>query len=394
MKITVAKPDLEAALSVARLTTGSSTDLSAHYLFRVKEGRAEVLSFDLRTFSCASFVANADEDGQFTVEAWRLDKWVASVSNGVLEFSTAKKGEVVAKGGRSRVRFRSLDANRFPFWDELIPNSTSHGKVRANNLVRAFSACRPYISDDDTVKPEMCQIEGISGTLYATDRTGLIMVDLRALPDINLRIPGKDLPSVVKFLSSKDVRNDEVEVKTFERSSDGRGGRSILFIRGDGAYVGVAEPFIPLNKIKMDRDAPATAVLNLNWEEFSAGMAVLLAGAPKSWSAVTFIYDHEKEQVSLRLPCEAGGFSEYPLQSASVEDDQNLKDPICIRTRYLQGIQSLAGSNDLRLRIYVFPQGGYFSFQCEDEPPDGIPVEESTSNVYFVVIIWQDEDEI
>ena len=82
MKLTVAKSDLEEALKVSSLTVGSGSDLSSHYLFRVQEGEVEILSYDMRVFSRAPLQATVegDEDA-FTVEAWRLDKWVASVGD-------------------------------------------------------------------------------------------------------------------------------------------------------------------------------------------------------------------------------------------------------------------------------------------------------------------------
>ena len=60
MNIEVAKKDLEVALKVASTTVGSGSDLSSHYLFRFREGQAEVLSYDMRVFSRAPFTATVD----------------------------------------------------------------------------------------------------------------------------------------------------------------------------------------------------------------------------------------------------------------------------------------------------------------------------------------------
>ena len=57
MNIEVAKSDLEDALKVTSTTVGSGTDLSSHYLFRLRGGKAEVLSYDMRVFSGAPFTA-------------------------------------------------------------------------------------------------------------------------------------------------------------------------------------------------------------------------------------------------------------------------------------------------------------------------------------------------
>jgi len=174
MKIEVARPDLQNALSVASLGTGSSTDLSAHYLFRLRGGKAEVLSSEMRVFTCSPFIATVegDEGDAFTVEAWRLDKWVAGVGDGVLKFAS-ENGEVTATSGRSKVRFRSLDPARFPYWDSLMDTPTDLGSIDPASLAQALSVSRWFVSAEDTTKPELCQVEAVKGVLWATDRRAL-----------------------------------------------------------------------------------------------------------------------------------------------------------------------------------------------------------------------------
>jgi hypothetical protein len=121
MKIEVAKSDLEKALRISNITVGSGADLSSHYLFRVNGGSVEILSYDMRAFSRAPLKSTFQgEDGDaFTIEAWRLDRWVSGVGDGTLSLSYSE-GDVQATGPRSKVRFRSLDPSKFPFWDSLL----------------------------------------------------------------------------------------------------------------------------------------------------------------------------------------------------------------------------------------------------------------------------------
>ena len=95
----------------------------------------------MRVFSRSPLTAEVDgEDGDaFTVEAWRLDKWVSSVKNGALTLSSDDKGEVIAKGTRSRNKLRSLDPSRFPFWDGLLSTAEDIGDVFSDLVIRSLS---------------------------------------------------------------------------------------------------------------------------------------------------------------------------------------------------------------------------------------------------------------
>ena len=313
MNIEVAKSDLEVALKVASTTVGSGSDLSSHYLFRYRDGQAEVLSYDMRVFSRAPFTATVegDDDAAFTVEAWRLDKWISSVGDGVLTLTCDDQGQVTAKGPRSKVKLRSLDASRFPYWDGLMAEAEDVGDVAPATLHRALSLSKHFVSSDDTSRPEICQAEATDGVLKATNRRAVSSVTVRDLPGLDLRVPGKDLSVILKFLSDKVTQDDDVSVKRASRPDGSGGGAAAIFLRPDGSYVGVSRPTTAMPKLPIEVEE-SDVTLSINIEEFNGAVDVLLSSAPKGHEAVSFSTG-EEGTLYLAMPSEAGGNDEYPM---------------------------------------------------------------------------------
>jgi hypothetical protein len=385
MKISVAKSDLEIALKVAAISVDSSVnDLSSHYLFRVTDTGAEVLSYGPRLFSCAPFTSSCDgEPGEaFTVEAWRLDKWMAGVADGVLELSFDGSGDVHARGKRSKVRFRSLNPSKFPYWDGLMSEATDVGEVDPRVLNNAMKFARIFVSADDTAKPELCQLEGIEGSFWATDRRGLANVEVRSLENLHVRIPGKDSASLMKFLGDKDTMANSVSLKKAERSAGDGGGAFAVFKRPDGSYLGVSRPTSNFPTLKVDRDSTPQTAMTLDVAEFDAGVAVLSAGAPKGHESVTFSYDQDSGVVSIAMPSEAGGQDEYPLSLAKVsEGGENFDTAFTVDIKYVNEISSVLGLEVLNLGLVRKGRGGYVTCDHNEEAEDG--------NRYFGVIVWR-----
>jgi hypothetical protein len=384
MKIEVAKSDLDNALAVAGLALGSASDLSSHYLFRIRDGGVEVLTFDLRLFASAPVICNYEgDDGEaFTLEGWRLDKWVAGVADGVLKFSTGKDGEVTASSTRSKVRFRSLDPAKYPYMDELLKHSTVAGSIDPLSLARALSVSRWFVSADDTSKPELCQVEAVEGVLWATDRRALSSFKIEALPTLGIRIPGKDVPSIVRFLSDKRATDFPVEIKEVERPAADGGGASALFVRPDGSFLGVTRPLSTFPTLNVDRDAPPEVSVNLNVQEFQAAVAVLEAGAPKGHGSVTFSYDPTESVLKVSMPCDAGGENHYPLSGSSVEGADKFDTPFTVDYQYIKGLSTAFNLDVIPLGVTKRNRGGFVSFKSE-EGGDG------NGTSYFAVIVWR-----
>jgi len=379
MNIEVAKQDLEAALKVVSTTVGSGADLSSHYLFRIHEDAMEVLSFDMRVFSRSQFTANVkgEEGDAFTVEAWRLDKWVASVGDGVLTLDSDEKGEVIAKGPRSRIKLRSLDPSRFPYWDGLLTNATAMGDISPAVLHRAISLSKTFVSTDDTNRPELCQIEAIEGTMQATNRRAVSSVAIRDLPGLSLRIPGKDLTTVLKFLSDKTTQESDVAV--LEGRREGSAGAAVIFRRPDGSYIGVSRPTSPMPKLPIEAVA-RTMGLSLNVDEFMGGVDVLLASAKKGHETVTF--SSKDGVLTISMPSDAGGDDEYPLITSA---ETGLGDiTFGIDYAYIKSLAEHFDLDTVELGVHQRGRGGYVSFLYEDEGST-----EDSGNQYHTVIVWR-----
>ena len=378
MKLQVAKSDLEVALRVVSITVGTSTDLSSHYLFRLRDGQMEVLSYDMRVFSRAPFTATVEGStgDAFTVEAWRLDKWVQSVGDGVLTLSSDEKGEVIAKGPRSRIKLRSLDPSKFPFWDGLLTSSVTMGEIAPAPLHRAISFTKVFVGTDDTIQPQLCQIEAADGRLRATNRRAVSSVMLRDLPGLSLRISSKDINAVLKFLSDKVTRESDVDVR--EASRPNGGAASAIFSRPDGSYLGVSRPTTPMPSLPIDVEA-AEVSLTLNVEEFMGAVDLLLASAPKGHGVVKFSSGDGSLMVS--VPSAAGGDDEYPLivSSGAGMDDLTFS----LDYSYIKALSDQFRLDTLVLGVHQRGRGGYVSFVHEDE--GGTP---DSGNQYHTVIVW------
>ena len=377
MKIAVAKSDLEEALKVSSLTVGSGSDLSSHYLFRVQEGEVEILSYDMRVFSRTPLRATVEgDDGAFTVEAWRLDKWVSSVGDGALSLRLGEEGEVTAKGPRSKIKLRSLDAQRFPYWDGLLSEATSIGSAEPALLWRALNLSKHFVSTDDTSRPEICQTEARSGVLQATNRRAVSSVTLRSLPDLSLRVSGKDLSVVLKFLSDKYTQENDVEVQEASRPASAGGGACALFSRPDGSYVGVSRPTSEMPKLDISPEETGVS-LSLNVEEFSRALDVLLASAPKGHDAVQFRADDEA--LVLSMPSAAGGSDSYPMIHSTQKGLG--ESQFSLDYAYIRSIADLFDLDNVDLAVHVRDRWGYVSFSHNDEG--------DTGNQYYTVIVWR-----
>ena len=380
MNIEVAKNDLEAALKVVSTTVGSGADLSSHYLFRIHEGQPEVLSYNMRVFSRSGFTANTegDDGAAFTVEAWRLDKWITSVGDGVLTLSCEEGGEVIAKGPRSKIKLRSLDASRFPYWDGLLANAASMGEVAPAVLHRALSLSKNFVSSDDTNRPNICQIEANEGTLMATNRQVVSSILVRDLNNLSLRLKAKDIPTVLKFLSDKTTQDSDVELLEARRE-EGGGEAALLVTRPDGSYIGVSRSTLAMPRLPIEVEETDMR-LNLDVTEFFGAIAVLLASAPKGHETVKFASTDSALVIS--MPSDAGGEDEYPLITSTATGLGDLT--FSLDYSYLGAIVDQFDLDSISLGVHQRGRGGYVSFIYEDEGAT-----EDSGNQYHTVIVWR-----
>ena len=375
MKIEVAKTDLEVALQVVRLVVGTTgNDLSTHYLFRVgPNAEAEVLAFHQRLFSSTALKCNVegDEGDAFTVEAWRLDKWLNGVSGTSLTLGSGDGGNVNASGGRSKIRLRSLDPTKFPYWDTTFSEAEDVGSVSSVQLAAALGYSKRFVAAEDTTRPAISQVEVIDGVLWASDRRTVSLVEVDGLEKSNLRVAGKDLGTLARFLSLKDSGS------TGLLQHDA----AFFFVRDDGSHLGVSRPQAEFPLLKVDREAADEALFTVSADDLRSAVAVLSASAPKDNTNVRVRANGKG--VVLSMASEAGGDDEYPVACSSIENaDVFAEEGFVVDYPYILGIIDHFGLGDLNLGVNRRGKGGYVAFRHAEQ------FGTSDSN-YHTVMVWR-----
>jgi hypothetical protein len=278
--ISVNSTDLENALKVVRITVGSSSDISSHYVFRAHGGKLEVLSYDGRTFaSCIVPHTTTSEDASFTVEARRIRVLLDNVgANQALDISTAEGGEVTVRAARGKVTFSSLDPSLFPYWDDVLAGAKVTAKIAAERLHAAFTTARQFIYDQEAKHPALCVAEFRNGVLHSTDQMAVSLVKMPGTEACGLRVFVRDLPNVLAFLAT--AKGGEVEVLETDRAS---------FIRRvDGAVFGETVFAHRFPDINVDWNLEDDQTWGLFQEELIAGIGLLQSGAKLGEPRVRF----------------------------------------------------------------------------------------------------------
>lgn len=284
MKIEVAKPDLEAALQVASIGAASTgSDLTTHFVFRHREesNTVEVLSNNNR-IGCsmpiqAANVSLSDDSNAFTVESWRLNKWISAIEDCVLTLEF-KEGLVKATSPKGSVKFQSLDPAQFSYWDETLAEVKEGVSISAKRLQSALSHVKLFISDKDTTQPKLAVTEMRKSSLQATDKGALAVAVLEDLDKSEFRIHGKDLSSVMSFLGQSG--DESVELKEH--------GRCLFIVRHDGGVLSVGRPPHPFPDITVDMGDTDPHYWNLDKDEVISAINSLVASASREDTRVNF----------------------------------------------------------------------------------------------------------
>lgn len=318
MKIEVAKPDLEAALQVVSIGTASTgSDLTTHFVFRYKadDNTVEVLSNNNR-LGCSMPIAgcktHVDGDAQaFTVESWRLNKWISAVEDAVLSLEL-KDGTVKATSPKGSVKFQSLDPSQFPYWDETLGDTPEGTSIVAKRLHAALSHVKLFISDKDTTTPKLAVTEILNESLQATDKGALAVVTIEDLKSSNLRVHGKDLGQVLAFLSS--CGDETVEVREHDRC--------LFLVRHDGGILSVGRPHHAFPDIALDKKPDDPHWWSVKTEELQSAINALSASASKEDTRLNFALEGAMvglsmasasgERVTLHLEAQEHGSLEEP----------------------------------------------------------------------------------
>ena len=301
--------DLNAALKVVRTTVGSSRDISSHYVFRIREGGLEVLSYDGRTFSsCVVPHTKSDEDMTFTVEARRVHVLLDSVGdNQALDVSVAES-EVVFRTPRGKMSFSSLDPSLFPYWDDVLAGATLTAMVLSDRLHGALGHAKQFIYDQESKNPGLCVAEFRGGGLHCTDQMAVSFVRMPGLESCKLRVFVKDLPNVLSFLAT--AKGEDVEVLEADRAS--------FIRRKDGAVFGEALYAHRFPDISVDWSLEDDQTWSIFQEELLDGVKFLQSGARTDEPKVRFT--REGDKINLAMTAVSG--KPLPLSVPLVEFKQ------------------------------------------------------------------------
>lgn len=285
MKIEVAKLDLESALQVVSIGAASKgNDLTNHVVFRHREedNSVEVLSNNNR-IGCSMPIQGckvnlSDDKNAFTIESWRLNKWIAAVEDAVLTLEFTD-GLVKATSPKGSVKFQSLDPSKFSYWDKTLGEAQQSITANAKRLQTALNHVKLFISEKDTTQPKLAVTEIKNETLQATDKGALAVVAMQGFEASNLRIQGKDLSQVLSFLGQSG--DESIEVKEHDRC--------LFLVRHDGGVLSVGRPPYPFPDISDNRRGEDPHYWDLNKDDVLSAINGLSASASKEDTRVTFL---------------------------------------------------------------------------------------------------------
>lgn len=288
MKIEVAKKDLEDAIQVVKIGTGAASagnELMGHFVFRYHEGEMQVLAHNNRLSIMMPIqgctVTDTDEHAAFTVESWRLNKWLSAVDAAsphpiTLEYSDST---VTAKSSRGSVKFQSMDASTYPYGDKSFAETSKGVEIKAKRLHAALSHARQFISDKETTSPKLASTEILKGSLQATDKGALAVVTIKELEDSKIRIHGKDLGQVLAFIAT--CGDEMIELREHDRC--------LFLLRATGGGIlSVGRPHHPFPEITLDKKPDDPYSWTMKVDDVKAAITALEAAAAKDDHRVNF----------------------------------------------------------------------------------------------------------
>jgi hypothetical protein len=260
-----------------------------------------------------------------------LNRWIAAVQDAALSLEV-KDGTVIATSPKGAVQFQSLDPGAFPYWDDQLSETEEGTKVEAKRLHAALSHTKMFISDKDTTTPKLAVTEVLHDSLQSTDKGAFAAVTLReaktvtdasgqeskeyrpTLKGSNLRIHGKDISSVLSFLST--CGEDAVEIREHDRC--------LFLIREDGSLLNVGRPRHAFPDLEIESTEPPHW-WELKTSDVKSAILTLAASAAREDHRITCNF--VEDMVTMQMSSSAGAKNTLhlePLQHGSNEDGNPL----------------------------------------------------------------------
>lgn len=289
MKVVVAQKDLKAALDIAQNTLGSSADISSHFVFDLQENnQVNVMSSESkRLYSCVPVSpVKSSGVGKFTIEGKRLVQAVNAIGDGhTINMESDDKGNVaLSREGnpKSKLNYPGLDPDTFPDWATEISSAKLSKSLPAKLLTACLNAIKPYVSDDDTKRPELCQAVIRDGKMMATDAYSLAILRSTEFTDLDFKIQLKDFPNVLKFLKAHETQDVEIHSTAKAHILKAQDGTTFGFMRSQHNFQNLPAHF--LNSF----DWTPRRVWAFNKGDLLNSIELLSSGSDKNDFFVTF----------------------------------------------------------------------------------------------------------
>lgn len=287
MIISTTRQDLQNTLAVVSLTVNSAegVDLASQYVFRVKDGKVEVLAFNKNRLSSisplqVSKVDPPNSDTTFTVEGARFSKWLSAIPEADITLTVSETAvSTLVDGLDSVMEFRSFEPTHYPYWDDDISSAKELLKADPKRFSAILSHIRSFARvDHDTTQTDLTVAEVQKGTFNASDAESATMVDSPLFKDVALRIHASAFGALVKFLSTFNEEDELVVSKAPHMT---------FYRRPDGAVFGESEFKTALRDVKVDKSKDPTFWWELSKSDLLQGLRLLSVGAEKTENRLT-----------------------------------------------------------------------------------------------------------
>jgi len=317
MKIETNKRDLEAVLNLVGVAKGAGKPDSVvtHVCFQSDGSAVEIRASDMRISARGPLTGDVDGEGAFTVELWRLTKWLGTMKEGTvtLDFSG---GSVAVSGSNSRIVLQSLNPAEFPPMP-MLGDVDDASEVDAKRIHGLLSYLRSFILEDETLVPHYNLTEVKNGAFWATNQKALVILTVPELANTQLRIHKLDLKGVLAFIAACGTR----AIKFVERLTGDEQGFFIV-------HPGGTSLFVPRPRKEFPDLAPQLTLLQTDgcvwWEvsptQLNSSIEALTASA-------------DSENYLVRLSAVGSDLLEVSIRSAFGSEDSTAKVPAKIRAK-------------------------------------------------------------
>ena len=197
-------------------------DISAHYLFRIKDGRVQILATNKhRLFASATLrnavVTEGAEGDALTLAGKRFTKFLSALEDEDIvsvDHASGISKITAAPTVMAPIKLASLNKADFPYWDTTLAEAKVSTKVPAKRLGGALNYARQFCSERETQQAALAATECRTGTFTATDSIAITLVTMQGLGDSQMRSFQKDLPAIIGFLMA---HADTVELAEHDR---------------------------------------------------------------------------------------------------------------------------------------------------------------------------------